>query len=110
MNKNEIISSMKLLTEQTIENKSLNFLSFYNSLRHLLKTDLLTKNDVTFVQFKHALDNVKHFIECEHCQNDIKKYVHDIDEYVNQYVTDEMMKNHHWLHVNDVSCENDTSK
>ena len=85
MNNKENISSMKSITNQYIKNNTLNIFSFYNNCRVLLEhTELFTKSSVTKNYLKNNVNQLKHFLQCEDCQSSMKKYVHDIDEYINQ--------------------------
>ena len=85
MNNKEIISSMKSITNQYIKNNTLNIFSFGNNCRVLVKnTELFTECSVSRNHFKNNVNQLKHFLQCEDCQNSLKKYVHDIDEYINQ--------------------------
>ena len=76
---------MKSITNQYIKNNTFHIFGFSNNCRVLIEhTELFTKSSVTMNYLKNSVNQLKHFLQCEDCQNSLKKYVHDIDEYINQ--------------------------
>ncbi len=106
MKKCDVISSLETITDN---NQSiLIYLNMSSVLRVLGRRK--TFSDSTYNFMKHNINELKHFIDCEECQNSFKKCINDIYEYTNQYVTDEMSDVNSHMNKNIRCVNNNISK